>query len=155
MTVSTVTSNKKSSKVARKPRPVENQVIKNEEAKQEEVYTPKFGNDVYLTEMHHATRILVKRLFSCKDQESVDRVVKSALDQNVEFEEAYQQNPRFELRIRNAEIQVRHFLEAGYDLKKVNPVMNCIRLETIFSKTTVSSWGHLADRLLKGYKVLL
>lgn len=155
MTVSTVVANKKSSKVAKNPRPVEDKVIVNETKKESEVLIPAFGNDEKITELHHKTRIFVKRLFSAKNQEDVDRIVADAVEESGKFEEDFGENPHYEFRIRNAEIQVRRHLEAGYDLSKVNPVVSCVVLETLHSTTTVDSWGHLADRLLKGYKVLI
>lgn len=152
MTKATIKATEKTSKIAKTPRPVEDQVIAAETVK-EEAYMPRFGNDEALTEKHHKTRVFVKRLFSCKDQASVDAVMADAETESDVYFEQFGEDPHYELRIRNAEVQVRKFIEAGIDLRKVNPTVACVRMESISAKTTVDSWGHLADRLLKGYEV--
>ncbi len=101
------------------------------------------------------TRSLIKSLFSCKSQLEVDRVIVVAEKSSESFEYEWGTKVDFHARIRNAELQVRDLLGKGYDLSTINPDKTAFVVSSRDCSALVDSWGHLADRLMKGFVLKL
>jgi hypothetical protein len=97
------------------------------------------------------TRILVKKLFSCASQNDVDRVIVEATKSTESFMYEWGHDVDFHARIRNAELQVRALLEKGYNVSSINPTKVPFPVMSKDCVALVDSWGHMADRLLKGF----
>lgn len=97
------------------------------------------------------TRILVKKLFTCSTQADVDRVIVEAQRSTESFMYEWGHEVDFHVRIRNAELQVRALLEKGYDVSSINPTKVPFPVMSKDCVALVDSWGHMADRLLKGF----
>ena len=150
MTINTVTKDARMSKIGRKPRPVEDQVVDRENARETVLQEQP---DEKRTQLHQTTRTLGKALFRCTCQEDVNKVVESANKCNISFFEMWGENPRFELRIRHLEGQIREMLDRKIDFSSIDPCKVAVRVHTIQSVAIVDSWGHLVDKALKGYKL--
>lgn len=104
-----------------------------------------------LEDKQKITRSLIKDLFSCKSQEQVDRVVVMAQKCSDSFMYEWGKEVDFHARIRNGELQVRALIDAGYDLSQLNPTKCAFPVYSRDCTSLVDSWGHLADKLIKGF----
>lgn len=144
--------NTKASNAVKNVHSVENLIIaqldKVQKARQE------VTNEEMNTARQHLTRIFVKRLFSCSTLEQVDGIIEDAERASDSFNEEFgDSKTRFEYRIRNAELQVRNLIKSGVNLKELNPDKSPIVCTYGHSIALADSWGHLADKFMKGYKV--
>lgn len=112
-------------------------------------------HSVSLEEKQKRTRSLIKDLFACKSQEQVDRVVVIAGLCSDSFLYEYGEEVDFKARIRNGELQVRDLISNGYDLSQINPDKCAFVVHTRDCSSLVDSWGHLSDRLMKGFALKL
>lgn len=99
----------------------------------------------------HVTRVLIKKLFSCASQNDVDRVIVEATKSTESFMYEWGHEVDFHARIRNAELQIRALLEKGYNVSSINPTKVPFPVMSKDCVALVDSWGHMADRLLKGF----
>ena len=134
-------------------RPVEALIINNLEKREYDRKVNAWSEEVEAKQA--LTRILIKNLFSCSTQEQVDRVIVEADKTTDSFSYEWGAGTDFHLRIRNAELQVRDYISKGIDLKKVNPKTRAVVVTSRDTTALADSWGHLADRLIKGFKVVV
>jgi hypothetical protein len=134
-------------------RPVETMIINTLEKRENDRKANAWSEEI--EQRHALTRVLIKNLFSCSSQEQVDRVIIEADKTTESYAFEWGGGVDFHLRIRNAELQVRDYISKGIDLKKVNPKTRAVVVTSKDTTALADSWGHLADRLIKGFKVVV
>lgn len=133
-------------------RPTENQAIRNMIADQLGKNVEDRSYDAYRT----ITRRLVKMLFSAKNEQEIDAVIKGALDLNASYKAEFGKEVHFELRVRNAELNARRILQAGITVEPAFASVVC-QLERggePVHTVLVDSWGKLTQLLYEGYRII-
>jgi hypothetical protein len=136
-----------------KKRPVETLIIsvleKKEQMRKNEAWSEE------LEQKQSLTRVFIKNLFNCSSQEQVDKVIAEADKTTESFAFEWGAGTDFHTRIRNAELQVRDYISKGIDLKKINPKTRAVVVMVKDTTALIDSWGHLADKLMKGFRVVV
>jgi hypothetical protein len=153
MTINTVSKDVKTSKAVKQVHSVEKLIA--EKLEQKENLRKKVIDTVEMKERQEVTRGLVKKLFQCTSHEQIDAVIYEADVHTIAHAYEYGGTTDFALRIQNAERQVRKLIDAGYDLSRINPVKEAFPVYSRDCISLVDSWGHLADKLMKGFALKL